>query len=221
MAAAIRSMIGKVGNTRSVRNDVTSFPISNPHLHLGYSSRHPLDLFPVVHHPRNQRLPKKSEPDSRPSIPEMPYLGTGPINDSSRDCPRVVINAHFALEEFNKQKNAQLQFVRVVKAYNQECGGAFNHLMLTLEAIDANNVIQIYQAIVKQFWIAKRPLLLLLFGLVADNGNWDLIKLIDNRGVFGPGPTDNRCFGRRIKIQKTQRCSLEEEILSTLHLPLK
>ncbi|KAL6195167.1 hypothetical protein ACLB2K_030788 [Fragaria x ananassa] len=94
------------------------------------------------------------------SIPERPYLGTGPINDSSRDCPRVVINAHFALEEFNKQKNAQLQFVRVVKAYNQECDGAFNHLMLTLEAIDADNVIRIYQAIAKQFWIAKRPFLL-------------------------------------------------------------
>ncbi|KAL6204103.1 hypothetical protein ACLB2K_021372 [Fragaria x ananassa] len=162
MAAAIRSMIGKVGNTRSVRNDVTSFPISNPHLHLGYSSRHPLDLFPVVHHPRNQRLPKKSEPDNRPVLSMTPP-----------EIAQEVINAHFALEEFNKQKNAQLQFVRVVKAYNQECGGAFNHLMLTLEAIDADNVIRIYQAIVKQFWIAKRPLLLLLFGLVAENGNGD------------------------------------------------
>ena len=80
-----------------------------------------------------------------------------------------------------------------MKAYNQECGGAFNHLMLTLEAIDADNVIRIYQAIVKQFWNAKRPLLLVLFGLVADNGNGDLIKLIDNRGVLGLGPTDNRC----------------------------
>nr|XP_011461888.1 PREDICTED: uncharacterized protein LOC105350722 [Fragaria vesca subsp. vesca] len=213
MAAAIRSMIGKVGNRRSITNNVTPFEtrtLNVSHsLQLGYSSRHP----------RIQRLPKKSKPDDQ-SIPDMFYNCVGPIHNSSRDCPRVVINSHFALEEFSKQKNAQLQFVRVVKAYNQECGGAFNHLILTLEAIDADNVIQIYQAIVKQFWIDKRPLLLLLFGLVANNGNGDLIKLIDNRGVLGLGPTDNRRFGRRIKIQKTKRYTLEEEIISTLHFPI-
>ncbi|KAL6187993.1 hypothetical protein ACLB2K_039388 [Fragaria x ananassa] len=225
MAAAIRSMIGRVGRRRSITNNALPFEtrtlnISHS-LHFDYSARHPLHLFPVAYHPRIQRLPKKSKPDDQ-SIPEMFYRCVGPIHDSSRDSPRVVINAHFALEEFNKQKNAQLQFVRVVKAYNQVCGGGFNHLLLTLEAIDADNVIQIYQAIVKQFWIAERPLQLLLFGLVADNGYGSLIKLIDNRGARRLGPTDNRCVGRSIrKIEKRKRYTLEEDILSTLQLPHK
>ncbi|KAK9941213.1 hypothetical protein M0R45_017832 [Rubus argutus] len=196
-----------------------------PHLNLGYSSRHPLGFLSVLLRPCIQRLPaKKIEPEHQ-IIPEIFFLGASPIADSSRYCPRVVINAHFALEEFNKQKNAQLQFVRVVKAYNQLCsGGGLIHRLLTLETIDADNVIRIYQAIVKEYSTGNPPVQLLLFGLVADNGNGSLLKLIDNRCAGRLGPTDNRRVGQKIiKVQiKRQRYSLEEEILSTLHiLPLK
>lgn len=81
----------------------------------------------------------------------------------------------------------------MVKAYNQLCGGgALKHRLLTLETIDADNVIQIYQAIVQDYSNGNPPVQLLLFGLVADNGNGSLLKLIDNRCAGRRGPTDNR-----------------------------
>lgn len=89
MAAAIRSMLGKVGNRRSVANTVTPFEIrtlninhnqdvfsvSMPHLNLGYSSRHPLEFLSVLHRPCIQRLPaKKIEPEHQVRMPCLNFV---------------------------------------------------------------------------------------------------------------------------------------------------
>ncbi|KAL6187991.1 hypothetical protein ACLB2K_039386 [Fragaria x ananassa] len=176
MAAAIRSMLAKSGNR-----------ISSV-VNLGYSSRHPLEsYFPA-------------------EIPERLYGGF--FSRSSRDCIRVMINTHFALEEFNKQKNRQLQFVKLVRAYNQWTGGgAWQCHLLTIEAIDAGNVVKTYQALVVEHFPSKPPdPQLLLFGLVADNGNGSLVKLIDNRPACRGGLIDNRWVGREdIKLQRKKK----------------
>ncbi|KAM5549632.1 hypothetical protein ABKV19_000851 [Rosa sericea] len=53
--------------------------------------------------------------------------------------------ARFAMEEFNKRKNAQLQFVRVVKAHRLLCTGISSLYVITLEAVDAG-MAKLYQA---------------------------------------------------------------------------
>ncbi|KAM2027425.1 hypothetical protein ACFX1T_019724 [Malus domestica] len=93
---------------------------------------------------------------------------------------------------------------------------------ITLEAADAGTV-KLYQAIVAQT-ISKE---FRLFGLVLDSGR--LLKLIDNRRTSPKinrtrGPIDTReLYYPKVKVPvKTSRCSLEDEMLNTLHeLPLQ
>ncbi|CAN6542862.1 unnamed protein product [Malus baccata var. baccata] len=132
----------------------------------------------------------------------LPRRFTCPISDVGRCARHYEKHALFAVKEFNKQKDAQLQFVRW--------------------AADAGTV-KLYQAIVAQT-ISKE---LRLFGLVLDSGR--LLKLIDNRRTSPKinrtrDPIDTReLYYPKVKVPvKTSRCSLEDEMLNTLHqLPLQ
>ncbi|XP_050128780.1 uncharacterized protein LOC126605421 isoform X2 [Malus sylvestris] len=103
----------------------------------------------------------------------LPRRFTCPISDVGRCARHYEKHALFAVKEFNKQKDAQLQFVRWVRESQQLFCGCMNYF-ITLEAADAGTV-KLYQAIVAQT-ISKE---LRLFGLVLDGGR--LLKLIDNR----------------------------------------
>ncbi|PRQ22698.1 putative Cystatin domain-containing protein [Rosa chinensis] len=111
------------------------------------------------------------------------------------DDPQITATAAFAVAEFNKQKNAQLRFIRAVKGF-RSCFDYF----LTMEAVDAH-AVRTYQALVKEKRMhpyepfkVHEPFKVLLFGLVADNGNGNLLNLIDNRrnGLYGECLYDDR-----------------------------
>ncbi|KAK9910022.1 hypothetical protein M0R45_033999 [Rubus argutus] len=58
-----------------------------------------------------------------------------------------VVPARFVMEEFNKRRNAKLQFVRVLKAWWKPCS-VVPRYKLTLEAVDDAGVVKFYIAIV-------------------------------------------------------------------------
>ncbi|PRQ20730.1 hypothetical protein RchiOBHm_Chr7g0231321 [Rosa chinensis] len=92
-----------------------------------------------------------------------------------------------AVKQFNMYKNAQLEFVRVLRAsMHHKC---FPFYYLTLEAVDAG-VLKVYQAEVfgQARVIIGRGLQIVgvkinMFGCVDDNGS--LLILIDNRNGEG------------------------------------
>ncbi|KAM5579395.1 hypothetical protein ABKV19_009262 [Rosa sericea] len=161
--------------------------------------------------------------------------GTGPWRRGARkrfrflphrqptDNPNVMAYAHLAVEEFNKQKNAQLQFVRAVKAYCQEYDDTWGdkYYYLTLEAVDAE-VVKTYQAVVHD---STEPSLH-IFGLVTDNG---LLQLTDNHVLpalyytlderevqpKGRGYSDETEI--EVTLQTRGGYFLQDEILGSLH----
>ncbi|KAM1292771.1 hypothetical protein ACFX2H_019523 [Malus domestica] len=167
----------------------------------------------------NQLQPRPASYLDHESI--LPRRFTCPISDVGRCARHYEKHALFAVKEFNKQKDAQLQFVRWVRESQQLFCGCMNYF-ITLEAADAGTV-KLYQAIVAQT-ISKE---LRLFGLVLDGGR--LLKLIDNRRTSPKinrtrDPIDTReLYYPEVKVPvKTSRCSLEDEMLKTLHeLPLQ
>ncbi|XP_024197792.1 uncharacterized protein LOC112201015 [Rosa chinensis] len=141
------------------------------------------------------------------------------------DDPKITATAGFAVAEFNKQKNAQLRFIRAVKGFRSYSRLWFDYF-LTLEAVD-DHLGRTYQAVVKENLVyPHKPFKVLLFGLVADNGNGNLLNLIDNRwsGPYGECLYDDRGFTFRVgdyKLKppmKIKRCSLEGDLLSSLHM---
>lgn len=221
-----RSVLGKLGskscidrNTRSMAIMVGisespainyyryCFSISKPHSGFGYSSRHPIDF---GHHQNKALLPRsRSIPQPKKQI-DSKSCGPGPIGwiCKSRFDYMVTPLARFAVEEFNKNKNGQLQFVRVIRASSQ---GSYNSTcyFLTLEAVDDAGVVKVYRALV---W-SSFSMELILFGLVIDNKS--LLKLIDRRR--SPGielPIDNRDYLR-------ERCRKKKSYLKKKKVPTK
>ncbi|XP_040364347.1 uncharacterized protein LOC121049933 [Rosa chinensis] len=90
--------------------------------------------------------------------------------------------ARFAMEEYNKRKNLQLQFVRVVKAHRLLlCTGISSLYVITLEAVDAG-VAKLYQAKVSENF--TDGMFLEWFCLVIDDGC--PIALFDHLENFFP-----------------------------------
>lgn len=219
---AFRSVLGKLGskscidpNTRSMAIMVgvsespainyyrDYFSISKPHSGFGYSSRHPIDF---GHHQNKALLPRSSSiPQPKKQI-DSKSCGPGPIGWICNY--RVTPLARFAVEEFNKNKNGQLQFVRVIRASSQ---GSYNSTcyFLTLEAVDDAGVVKVYRALV---W-SSFSMELILFGLVIDNKS--LLKLIDRRRSPGiEQPIDNRDYLR-------ERCLKKKSYLKKKKVPTK
>ncbi|CAB4312271.1 unnamed protein product [Prunus armeniaca] len=265
MTTAIRSVVGKLGSKYSscchskgrtvanmvrvgdfqIRSSVVSnynidrdvlFSISKPPPSYGYSSRHPF-LFGNHH--------KKAPPVLHLEYFKWPggLAGNHRVAPYSMDNPNTIALAIFAVREYNKEKNAKLRLVRVLRAW-YKCSGASISYFFKMEAVD-KGVVKVYQALV---FVRSRETVLRLFGLLnVDNGS--LLKLIFKRPTTPcEGPyecidgnssytfffmiygtfkcTDwHECFivistaQRYMKMKiprKTSRNCLEEETLSTL-----
>ncbi|BFG33654.1 hypothetical protein CerSpe_199280 [Prunus speciosa] len=235
MTTTIRSMVGKLGSKYSscchskgravanmvrvgdfqIRSSVVSnynidcdvlFSISKPPSSYGYSSRHPF-LFGNHH--------KKAPPVLHLQYFKLPReVGGGHrVAPCFMDNPNAIALAIFAVKEYNKEKNAKLQLVRVLRAWYR-CNGASNSYFFKMEAVD-KGVVKVYQALV---FVRSRERELRLFGLLNfDNGS--LLKLIFKRPTT-PCQGPYECIDQRymkMKIpRKTSRNCLEEEMLSTL-----
>ncbi|XP_020420582.1 multicystatin-like [Prunus persica] len=184
MATAIRSAVGKLGskyssrchsNGRIVANMVrvgdfqirsavvnnynidrdVLFSTSKPPSSYGYSSRHPF-LFGNYHKKPPPVLHLQYDSDF-----EEPCGGFTPC-PCFIDDPDTISPTRFAVKEYNKQKNAQLQFVRVLKAWHER-RGPYMLYYLTLEAVD-EGVVKVYQAFVDVF--CYKTMKLKLFGKI-------------------------------------------------------
>ncbi|ONH99525.1 hypothetical protein PRUPE_6G034500 [Prunus persica] len=233
MTTAIRSVVGKLGSKYSscchskgravanmvrvgdfqIRSSVVSnynidrdvlFSISKPPPSYGYSSRHPF-LFGNHH--------KKALPVLQYCRSPRGFGGGHRVAPYSMDNPNTIALAIFAVKEYNKEKNAKLQLVTVLRAWYRCTGGSISYFF-TMEAV-YKGVVKVYQALV---FVRSRQRELRLFGLLnVDNGS--LLKLI----VKGPTTSYeglSACIDPwqvKKKIpRKTSRNCLEEEILSTL-----
>ncbi|CAL2263154.1 unnamed protein product [Prunus armeniaca] len=235
MTTAIRSVVGKLGNKYSscchskgrtvanmvrvgdfqIRSSVVSnynidrdvlFSISKPPTSYGYSSRHPF-LFGNHH--------KKAPPVLHLEYFKWPggLAGNHRVAPYSMDNPNTIALAIFAVREYNKEKNAKLRLVRVLRAW-YKCSGASISYFFTMEAVD-KGVVKVFQALVFSRSCERE---LRLFGLLnVDNGS--LLKLIV-KGPTKPYEGLSACIAQRYKKmkipRKTSRNCLEEETLSTL-----
>ncbi|XP_004303766.1 PREDICTED: uncharacterized protein LOC101296880 [Fragaria vesca subsp. vesca] len=174
-----------------------------------------------------QRLSDGSRCFLLPSDDCLPYA-------QPADDPNIMACAHLAVEEFNKQKDAKLQFVRAVKAYRQYDSWWHSDMYyyLTLEAVEAE-VVKTYQAIVleKENEDCPNKLELHVFGQVADDGSRSMMILYDDPTIYWT--SDNRddrsvegilSSTREIEValQTRKGYVLEDEILGSLQaLPLQ
>ncbi|PRQ22699.1 hypothetical protein RchiOBHm_Chr6g0253151 [Rosa chinensis] len=124
-------------------------------------------LCPFRVHENHVPVPVKDQIKTQGLIYHMELGGLGP--------------ARFAVEEFNKQKKSQLQFVRVVKFLRVDRSCRMNlqrwdlnscHCLyaLILEAIDAAGVVKFYQACVRLHDLTE-GLWLEEFLVFSDNGD--------------------------------------------------
>ncbi|KAL6275428.1 hypothetical protein ACE6H2_019029 [Prunus campanulata] len=239
MATTIRSAVGKLGskyssrchskgrivanmvrvgdfqissaivNNYNIDHDVL-FSTSKPPFSYGYSSRHPF-LFGNYHKKPLPVLHLQCCPDFY-RVSRQLCGGFSPC-PCFIDDPDTISPTSFAVKEYNKQKNAQLQFVRVLRAWHERLGGYMLYY-LTLEAVD-EGVVKVYQALVNVFCYDTMELK--LFGLLnVDNGS--LLKLFFKRPTTPDGVLYDRT-GQECKKKvprKTSRNCIEEEILTTL-----
>ncbi|KAI5321436.1 hypothetical protein L3X38_030507 [Prunus dulcis] len=233
MTTAIRSVVGKLGSKYSscchskgravanmvrvgdfqIRSSVVSnynidrdvlFSISKPPPSYGYSSRHPF-LFGNHH--------KKALPVLQYFKSPGGFGGGHRVAPYSMDNPNTIALAIFAVKEYNKEKNAKLQLVRVLRAWYRCTGGSISYFF-TMEAV-YKGVVKVYQALV---FVRSRERELRLFGLLnVDNGS--LLKLIvkgPTRSYEGLSAYIDPWHVKKKIPRKTSRNCLEEEILSTL-----
>lgn len=221
---AFRSVLAKLGNN-CVRSDRRS--VANM---LGAFETRTLNNYPNIRDDEYEDLMQDRIWKRRESLGLhrscCGFVGSYPHREAM-DNPDIMAYARFAVVEFNKQKNAQLQFVRVVKAGSQESSFSGQIYYLTLEAVDAD-VVKMYQAIVND---SPDPSLE-LFGLVADNGNGSLLKLIVksrfNHKFIGldcrenPVPREKSRYSLKkeieVPLKKREGYFLDDEILGSMRL---
>ncbi|RXH67617.1 hypothetical protein DVH24_027764 [Malus domestica] len=236
---ALRSVVGKLGN-KSVYNNINRRRVMlGAFRSLDITNNGSQEVQPAL---QGHRSPAFFSPRAFPNgglankaeerKDTIPYYGVGRRYEAAAgmlqpipvDDPNVVTLAQFAVTSFNQQKNAQLQFLRVVMASDQ---GALPCCLyyLTLEAVDAG-AVKVYRAQVSVNLLDDSRETT-VFGLVSDNGG--LLKLIDNRDRCESRLTNNRDYVRRYIWDKlikgdheripvdVEGPPLEEVTLSNLH----
>ncbi|KAK9901873.1 hypothetical protein M0R45_001897 [Rubus argutus] len=223
---ATTAAMGRLGSRR--RSLANVFEIKNLNidqhnqLKFGYSSPQTKALLErnrIRRHSEELELRWESRFHRKHPRREFRMTTISPIFGPIENKPEIIHSARWAVEEFNKQKDARLQFVRVLKPVGNQNNRPWVFHLLTLEAVD-HDVLKTYQAIVKKrsFQTASYPPQLQLFGLVADDGHGPLFKLFDDRGSPFAGPFDQRSCSRLFKVRTTLRYALEDEMLNSLHI---